>query len=286
MQSYCPAETIGAMRTGRCGGCRGKEGLLALPRTPAGDGAGRPTTSVAVQCPVGFRGHVNRTCTGNGWGALGGGCERKFCPALTVKPDGWQEGMRNAEKGLRELVVRATPEGAGRVTVSCPVAGYSGPISMVCAADRYDIMVQMFDFVLKLLDFVQMLNVVLKMLDFAVRVVRQAGQLHCQTASKPRVRGEREANVCLNQRILCDPAELHHFLYPLRVLPPVLLPEPRRLRVRRRVWVRVCDRKMRKSIETPPILVRQKADNNEEKEPESDSPLRSDWIDVRIAAMS
>jgi hypothetical protein len=137
--THCPSETLGALRNQACRHCAGKEAVLLVPRTSmliSSHGSGTPSSVVvAVPCPAGFYGHVNRTCARDGWvdeAPLAGECIRKRCLGLGVRL-AISLDDRTATHNATVLLPSAV-EGSGRVFASCP-NGYAGNVSAVCAPD-------------------------------------------------------------------------------------------------------------------------------------------------------
>ena len=135
VRSHCPAEMLGVLQLGKCQRCGGKEAVVRFPRTPvpSGDNA---VTVVAVACPDGYTGSVNRTCAATGWvedGPVGGECVRKSCPATVFTLEGWASTMIPELRRQHEVAVVETMEGTGRVVLRCPDS-YRGVLSVDCDA--------------------------------------------------------------------------------------------------------------------------------------------------------
>jgi hypothetical protein len=135
VRSHCPAETLGMLQLGKCQRCGGKEAVVRIPRTPVPIGD-KAVSVVAVACPDGYTGSVNRTCTSSGWvedSPVVGGCVRKSCPATVFTLEGWASTMSLELRRQHEVVVGETMEGSGRVVLRCPDS-YRGELSVVCDA--------------------------------------------------------------------------------------------------------------------------------------------------------
>lgn len=169
VERLCPAETLSLRSIQACHRCEAKDAIVHFPRTSASS-AGR-TSSVTLDCPVGFSGSVTRTCQPDGqWSKTEGACTRLYCRPLQI-PTGDVVPARVGEickniplpetqgllddglgdtydfgdiDGIQELanlclgflsdstVFEAAPEGTGTMVAQCPWPSNAGYMSAVC----------------------------------------------------------------------------------------------------------------------------------------------------------